>query len=218
MQFLDDLRNLDTKNIGDWPRLIKLFFTVLTFVMMVFFGWYVHISNQQSELKNLKGRESNLKQEFIRKQAKAINLKVLEIQLSEMKSMLQRLLRQLPSKTEMPELLTDISQTALSAGLQVELFKPGTEVPHDFYAEQPIQLRMTGSYHQFGTFISSVASMPRVVILTMHDVSLKPLYELPRGTELVTNEKLVLQGTVKTYHYLDDNVHTRSKKRTGGLE
>src|SRR6185437_269898 len=104
----------------------------------------------------------------------AARLVLLRQQLDEMKDMLRQLLRQLPSKTEMPELLIDISQTALSAGLQVDSFVPQPEVPKDFYAEKPIQLKMVGTYHQFGTFISGVASLPRVVILTMHDVSLTP--------------------------------------------
>jgi type IV pilus assembly protein PilO len=106
------------------------------------------------------------------------------------------LLRQLPSKTEMPELLVDISQTALSAGLHSDLFKPGAEsIKEGFYAEKPIQLRMTGTYHQFGAFISGVAALPRVVILTMHDVSLKP----------IAGGQLSLEGTVRTYRYVEED-------------
>lgn len=119
----------------------------------------------------------------------------------------------------MPELLVDVSQTALSAGLQQELFQPGTEIPKDFYAEKPIQLKMIGTYHQFGAFISGVASLPRVVILTMHDVSLTPLNPPAKGAEPASNQLLVLQGTVKTYRYLDDSEtgDTGSKsKKPGG--
>jgi type IV pilus assembly protein PilO len=123
------------------------------------------------------------------------------------------LLRQLPSKTEMTELLVDISQTALSAGLEVELFQPGPETPKDFYAEKPIKLKMIGTYHQFGTFISGVASLPRVVILTMHDVSLTPLKAPAKGAEPAANEQLVLQGTVKTYRYLDDSETGETTKK-----
>src|SRR6185437_13572862 len=114
-------------------------------------------------------------------------------QLEDMKEMLRTMLRQLPSKTEMPDLLVDISQTALAAGIVVDLFQPGAEIVKEFYAEKPIQLKMLGTYHQFGTFISGVASLPRVVILTMHDVSLKP-----------ASGQLLLEGTVKTYRYVDD--------------
>jgi type IV pilus assembly protein PilO len=202
MTFLNDLRNLDRNNIGGWPKSIKLFFTVLLFGLVAFIGWYTIISNQQDELDQLAGKEEQLKQEFSQKQAKAVNLEALQQQLDEMQDMLRQLLRQLPSRTEMPELLVDISQTALSAGLETELFQPGAEIPKDFYAEKPIQLRMVGNYHQFGTFISGVASLPRVVILTLHDVSLTPKDK--SGT-------LVLQGTVKTYRYLEDDESAEAK-------
>ena len=134
-----------------------------------------------------------------------------------MQDMLRQLLRQLPSKTEMPELLIDISQTAQSAGLETELFQPGPETPKDFYAEKPITLRMTGTYHQFGTFISGVASLPRVVILTLHDVSLTPKAPSKNGP---ANGQLVLQGTVKTYRYLDDEESSTAGagKKAGGAK
>jgi type IV pilus assembly protein PilO len=205
MKLLDDLRGLDRNNIGGWPKSVKTFFTVLLFVLIMFIGWYVVINDQQNTLNSLAGKEEQLKQEFSEKQAKSVNLEALQQQLDEMKDMLRQLLRQLPSKTEMPELLVDVSQTALSAGLQQELFQPGTEVPKDFYAEKPIQLKMIGTYHQFGAFISGVASLPRVVILTMHDVSLTPLNPPAKGAEPAPNQLLVLQGTVKTYRYLEDS-------------
>jgi type IV pilus assembly protein PilO len=196
MSFLDDIRNLDRNNVGGWPQSVKVFFTVLLFAVVLLLGWYFFVSDQQDNLTSLTSKEETLKQDFSTKQAKAVNLEALQQQLNEMQDMLRQLLRQLPSKTEMPELLIDISQTALSAGLEVESFEPGQETPKDFYAEKPIKLKMTGTYHQFGTFISGVASLPRVVILTLHDVSLTP-----SGS---ANGKLVLQGTVKTYRYLDD--------------
>jgi len=203
MKLLDDLRSLDRNNIGGWSKSVKLFFTSLTFLLVVLLGWYVQISGQQDELASQAQKEEQLKQEFTTKQAKAANLAALRQQLDEMKDMLRQLLRQLPGKTEMSELLIDISQTALSAGLQVDSFVPQPEIPKDFYAEEPIQLKMVGSYHQFGTFISGVASLPRVVILTMHDVALTPEHADKNGTS--TNGQLVLQGTVKTYRYLDEN-------------
>ncbi|HTC26160.1 type 4a pilus biogenesis protein PilO [Dyella sp.] len=205
MKLLDDLKNLDRNNIGGWPKSVKNFFKVLLFVVIVLAGWYFIINPQQDTLQNLASKEEQLKKEFSEKQAKSVNLEALQQQLDEMKDMLRQLLRQLPSRTEMPELLVDVSQTALSAGLQQELFQPGVEVPKDFYAEKPIQLKMIGTYHQFGTFISGVASLPRVVILTMHDVSLTPLNKPEKGAEPGPNQLLVLQGTVKTYRYLDDS-------------
>jgi len=203
MKLLDDLRGLDRNNIGGWPQSVKIFFTALLFLLVVLLGWYFYVSSQQDELASLAGKEIQLRQEFTTKQAKAVNLDALQQQLDEMKDMLRQLLRQLPSKTEMPDLLIDVSQTALSAGLQVDSFVPQPEVPKDFYAERPIQLKMVGTYHQFGTFISGVASLPRVVILTMHDVSLTPEHASKDGTS--TDGVLVLQGTVKTYRYLDED-------------
>src|SRR5690606_16897467 len=136
--------------------------------------WYFFVRDQQATLESLDARERQLKQEFETKQAKAVNLEPLKEQLAQMEVMLQQMLRQLPSKTEMPDLIVDISQTALATGIQNELFQPRPEVPKEFYAEKPISLRMIGTYHQFGAFVSGVASLPRVVIMAMHDISLKP--------------------------------------------
>ncbi|WP_130619761.1 type 4a pilus biogenesis protein PilO [Dyella amyloliquefaciens] len=210
MKFLNDLQSLDRNNIGGWPKSIKIFFTALVFVVVVFLGWYLYVSDQQSTLEQAAKKEDQLKQEFSQKQAKSVNLEALQQQLDEMQDMLRQLLRQLPSKTEMPELLVDISQTALSAGLETELFQPGPEAPKDFYAEKPIQLRMVGTYHQFGTFISGVASLPRVVILTLHDVSLTPK-DKDTKTGRASSGLLVLQGTVKTYRYLEDDESAEAK-------
>jgi type IV pilus assembly protein PilO len=113
-----------------------------------------------------------------------------------MELMLQQMLRQLPSKNQMPDLIVDISQTALATGITNELFQPGPETIKEFYAEKPINLRMVGTYHQFGAFVSGVASLSRVVIMTMNDISLKP-----RSSN---SNALVLTGTVKTYRYLDE--------------
>jgi type IV pilus assembly protein PilO len=204
MKFLDELRNLDRNNIGGWPVVVKGFFIALLFAAVIGIGWYFEISDQQDELNSLVGKEEQLKQDFSQKQAKAVNLDALQQQLDEMQDMLRQLLRQLPSRTEMPELLVDISQTALSAGLGPEVFQPGPEAPKEFYAEKPIQLKMVGTYHQFGTFISGVASLPRVVILTMHDVSLT--------RKEGSGNQLVLQGTVKTYRYLEDDESAAAKE------
>ncbi|MBS0569307.1 MAG: type 4a pilus biogenesis protein PilO [Proteobacteria bacterium] len=192
---LSDFRNLDFNNVGGWAQGVKFTFCALLFGLIVLAGWWFAISAQQDDLQQRQGQETQLKKEFSEKQAKVVNLEELKQQLEEMRDMLRQLLRQLPSKTEMPELLVDISQTALSAGLQTQLFKPGPEsIKEGFYAEKPIQLRMTGTYHQFGAFISGVAALPRVVILTMHDVSLKP----------VVGSELSLEGTVKTYRYVEE--------------
>jgi type IV pilus assembly protein PilO len=121
------------------------------------------------------------------------------------------MLRQLPSKTEMPDLIVDISQTALATGLQNKLFQPGSETPKEFYAEKPIQLRLVGTYHQFGAFVSGVASLPRVVILTMHDIALKPANG---ASAIKPNAALELAGTVKTYRYLDEDETKAQEAKT----
>jgi len=204
MKLLDDLRNLDRNNIGAWPRSVKTFFIGLIVVVILFAGWYVFISGKQDDLAAAQTKEAQLKDEFSSKQAQVVNLQGLKQQLAEMNDLLRQMLRQLPSKTEMPALLVDISQTALSAGLETELFQPGPESPKEFYAEQPIAIRMQGTYHQFGTFISGVASLPRVVILTMHDVSLHPTQASSDKNGPPPGGQLTMEGTVKTYRYMGD--------------
>ena len=203
MSFLDDFRNLDRNNIGGWPQSVKITFTVLAAVVILFFGWWFKISNQQDDLASLASQEVQLKQQFVKQQERAVNLDALKKQLSEMQDMLRQMLRQLPSKTEMPQLLVDISQTALSAGLQTDLFQPEPETVKEFYAVKPIKLKMIGTYNQFGTFISGVASLPRVVILTMHDVSLRPLGAT--GNKPAPGGLLELNGTVQTYRYIEED-------------
>ncbi|MCX7556431.1 type 4a pilus biogenesis protein PilO [Xanthomonadaceae bacterium JHOS43] len=193
-----DLRNLDTSNPGGWPTSVKAFFCALLVVLILFLGWYLVISDQQDLLAREKRSEQDLRTQFEQKQARAVNLEPLKQQLADMELMLQQMLRQLPSRTEMADLIVDISQTALASGIQNELFQPQPEIKKEFYAEKPIALRMVGTYHQFGAFVSGVASLPRVVIMTMHDISLKPREDKTGGA-------LVLEGTVKTYRYLDED-------------
>jgi len=199
---LSDFTNLDRNNIGGWPPGVKLTFCAILFILLLVAAYYFKISDQSQELETKQNQEMGLKKEFSDKQAKVVNLDALQQQLDEMRDMLRQLLRQLPSKTEMPELLVNISQTALSAGLETQLFQPGPEtVKEGFYAEKPIQLRMLGTFHQFGNFISSVAAIPRVVILTMQDVSLTPT-SAEKGA---VGGRLLLEGTVKTYHSIEDD-------------
>lgn len=204
MKFFDDLRNLDRNNIGGWPKSIKGFFIVLVIIVILFVGWYFYVSNQQDTLASAQQQEVKLKQEFEQKQAKVVNLDALKAQLAQMNEMLSQMLRELPSKTEMPALLINISQTAQAAGLENDLFKPMPEIPKEFYAIQPIALKMKGTYHQFGTFISGVASLPRVVILTMHDVSLSSAKSGGGKDAPPPGGQLMLEGTVQTYRYLGD--------------
>lgn len=198
-----NLSELDFNNMGGWPREVQLGFCAMLAVLIVIIAWFVMVSGKRDELKSLEMQETDLRSEFETKQGRAANLEPLKQQLAQMEQQLQQMLRQLPSKTEMPDLIVDISQTALATGIQNDLFQPGAEVKQEFYAEKPIVLRMVGTYHQFGAFVSGVASLPRVVIMTMHDISLKPKNPSPNA-RIGANSALELAGTVKTYRYLDD--------------
>ena len=206
---LSDINNLDAKNYGSWPMPIKFLAAFLLFAVVLVAGYFMKIKPANDELEILRGKELELISVFTEKQGKVVNLEEYKKQLEEMRELLRQMIRQLPSKTEMPDLLIDVSQTALSAGIDNELFEPGPEVAKEFYAEKPITLRMKGSYHQFGAFVSGVASLPRVVILTMHDVSLTPGDKAAQGGKAgapaLAAGTLVLEGTVKTYRYLDDD-------------
>ena len=194
------ISELDFNNIGGWPQQAKIVFCVLLALFILIMSYLLLIRGKVDELRGLESQESTLRKQFEDEQGKAANLEPLRQQLAQMEQVLQQMLRQLPSKTEMPDLIIDISQTALSSGLANELFQPEPETLKEFYAEKPIQLRMVGNYHQFGAFVSGVASLPRVVILTMHDISLKP----KEGKGGVNRGALELSGTVKTYRYLDE--------------
>lgn len=198
-----DLRNLDTSNPGGWPGSVKAFFCAIAAIVILGLGWYFFVSDRQDTLESAKRTEGTLKADFEQKQSRAVNLEPLKQQLAEMELMLQQMMRQLPSKTEMPDLIVDISQTALASGIANELFQPQPENKKEFYAEKPIALRMVGTYHQFGAFVSGVASLPRVVIMTMHDISLKPAKPDANGG-ITPGGALMLEGTVKTYRYLDE--------------
>lgn len=204
---LSDLRNLDRNNVGSWPDGVKYAACGLIFVFLLFVGWWWSISGQSDTLTQKQKQEIDLKKDFHDKQMKVVNLEKLKTQLDDMREILRQLLRQLPGKTEMPELLDDVSRAALSAGLETQLFEPGPEaIQEGFYAEKPIKLRMLGTYHQFGSFISAVAALPRVVILTMHDVSLKPVQQAtPNKNGFASSGQLALEGTVKTYRYVDED-------------
>jgi len=203
------LKDLSFNNTGSWPREYKIGFGVIVGLLIFGLLWWLFVRDKTTELEGLERQEADLRSEFETKQGRAANLEPLKQQLAQMEQQLQQMLRQLPSKTEMPDLIVDISQTALATGLANELFQPGPESPKEFYAEKPIALRMVGTYHQFGAFVSGVASLPRVVILTMHDISLRP--KNAKDT-IGNNIPLELAGTVKTYRYLDEEEAAEQEK------
>jgi type IV pilus assembly protein PilO len=211
------LNELDFGNTGAWPREFKIGFCVLLGLLIFFLLWWLVTRDKGGELQSLEQKETLLRKEFEDKQGKAANLAPLKQQLAQMEQQLQQMLRQLPSKTEMPDLIVDISQTALATGITNELFQPGTETPKEFYAEKPIALKMVGTYHQFGAFVSGVASLPRVVIMTMHDISLQPVSKDPAAS-IRPNSNLELAGTVKTYRYLDEEEAAAQEKAAAGTD
>lgn len=183
---------------GRWPMAVRssavaLCFVVLSGVCLYFFVW----TNQQPELDQLQNQEASLRGELKAKHSKAVNLPVYKAQLADIERSFGAMLRQLPSKTEVPNLLVDISQTALAAALEDKLFTPGEEIKRDFYAETPIKVRLTGSFHQFGAFVSGIAALPRII--TLHDVEITPI---PNAAGY---DKLQMDLTAKTYRYLDDD-------------
>jgi type IV pilus assembly protein PilO len=203
-----DLSKLDMNNPSGWPLPIKALACVFLGLLIIGISWWMFVSDRRDILAASEAKEQTLRSEFEDKQGRAANLEPLKQQLAQMELMLQQMLRQLPSKNEMPDLIVDISQTALATGITNELFQPGAETAKEFYAEKPITLRMVGTYHQFGAFVSGVASLPRVVIMTMHNISLTPKAGKPG--------QLVLQGTVKTYRYLDEEEAAAAKPAKGG--
>jgi type IV pilus assembly protein PilO len=206
-----NIKELDFNNIGGWPQQAKIGLCVIIGLVIVGLSWWVFVRDQRETLAGLERTETELRTEFETKQGRASNLEPLKLQLAQMEQQLQQMLRQLPSKTEMPDLIVDISQTALATGISNELFQPGPEQPKEFYAEKPISLRMVGTYHQFGGFVSGVASLPRVVIMTMHDISLKPRGK-DKDSGITVNSPLELAGTVKTYRYLDEEEMAEQNK------
>lgn len=199
---LNELRDLDFNDIGSAPTSVR--YVILGFLLAVILaiGYFLLVKAKTEQLEMVQGLENQLRVDFEAKQAKAANLESYEAQLAEMQELLETMFRQLPSKTEMDKLLVDVSQTALGAGIDVQLFQPNAEAYHDFYAERPISVRMLGDYHQFGEFVSGVASLPRVVILTMHDIALRRANERDVGGS--ADGRLILEGTVKTYRYIDE--------------
>lgn len=198
---LQELNELDFSNIGVWPTPVKVVLVLIACIFVGVAGYYLDIEGQIQKLDAVEKDEVNLREDFEFKQSKAANLESYRKQLEEMKQSFGAMLRQLPNKTEVAELLVDVSQTGLASGLEFQLFKPNAEVPREFYAELPIEIKVTGDYHEFGNFISGLAALPRIV--TIHNIKIvKP--ETKRGEESGGKEKLTLQATAKTYRYLDE--------------
>ena len=189
-----DLNDLDFSNIGSWPTAAKSIVIVLLFALVSFGVYWFDTQDQLDKLAGLEKEEAALKKSVTSRAKRAANLEILKQQLVLMEKDFSKLRKQLPNKTEVAALLVDISQTGLSSGLEFELFKPEREIPKEFYAELPIQIRVTGSYHEFGEFVSGIAALPRIV--TLHNITMKP--------EKNENDGMVMSATAKTYRYLEE--------------
>ncbi len=197
MSFLDDLKSLDKNDPGRWPLPVRAAAVALCFVAVTGGLFYTLVWNEQKpELDRVVAEEKTLRETFQSKHSKAINLAVYEQQLADIERSFGALLRQLPGKTEVPNLLVDISQVGVGAGLEEKLFQPANEIKRDFYAELPIKIRLSGSYHQMGEFVSGIAALPRIV--TLHEITIKP-------DSKDAYDQLSLELTAKTFRYLDDS-------------
>lgn len=202
MSLADDINNLSFKNIGAWPMPIKIGAMLILFALLVLGGYWFLWKDQLEALDQSRQEEKKLRVEFLDKKQQAVNLDVYRQQVTEIEQAFGTLLRQLPNKSEMEALLTDINQAGLGRGLEFELFKPGQETPKDFYAELPITIRVTGSYHDVGRFASDTAQLPRIV--TLNNIGIAPG---PTGN-------LVMDVTATTYRYLDEEELLKGKKAT----
>jgi len=207
-----DLNELDLNAIGSWPLPVKAGVIVVVCILVLVLGYFLDIQGQQDQLGMTEAQELQLKQDFETKWKKAANLDAYKLQMKEMEQSFGTMLRQLPSKTEIDDLLVDISQTGLASGIDFKLFKPSKEIQKDFYAEFPIEMEMTGDYHRFGRFVSGIAALPRIV--TLHNISIE------KSKQAGGDKNMSMRVIAKTYRYLDENEIAqlraeKNKKRKG---
>jgi type IV pilus assembly protein PilO len=197
MNLLEELRALDPRDPGRWPLAVRAGAVAVCFLLLALLASYFFVwQDLNPQLQALEDTEQQLRNEYRGKHSKATNLQVYKQQLADIEKSFGAMLRQLPSKTEVDNLLVDISQTGLASALDQKLFQPDSEVKKDFYAERPIKIRFVGSYHQFGQFVSGIAGLPRIV--TLHDVQITPVEKSGAF------DQLQMELTAKTYRYLDD--------------
>ncbi|AHL74028.1 pilus assembly protein PilP [Stutzerimonas stutzeri] len=189
-----DLSDLDMNNLGSWPAAVKMIAAILLMMLVLGAGYYFYLSDMQVSLEQQQAQEETLKQQFSTKAFQAANLDAYKAQMVEMEASFGALLRQLPSDTEVPGLLEDITRTGLGSGLEFEEIKLQPEVTQQFYIELPIQIKVVGGYHDLATFVSGVSSLPRIV--TLHDFEIKPQSK-------DSSSKLHMSILAKTYRYND---------------
>ena len=203
MNFEEIQYHLEPDNIGNAPLSIKIGVFVTLFVIIIGAGIYFDTQKQLELLETHEKKEVKLKEEFKVKAGQAAKLELYKEQLAEMRASFGALLRQLPETTEVESLLVDVSQTGLASGLEIKRFKPSAEEKKGFYAELPIALEVTGTYHQFASFISGIAALPRIV--TISDLKLDPHKDEDNKDEIDTSGRLRMSATAKTYRYLQED-------------
>ena len=197
MNIIEELQSLDMNDIGRWPFVFRAAAVAIVAVVATGAGLYQFVYEENVPLlEKAEAEEQELRQTFEARQKKAANFDAYKEQLAEIESSFGTMLRQLPGKTEIPNLLVDISQTGLAAGLEEKLFQPMEENRREFYAEKPIKIRLDGSYHELGNFVSDIAALPRIV--TLHDIEITP-------SDKGAFDELVLNVTAKTYRYLEED-------------
>lgn len=209
-QIVKELQTLDQKNPGNWPLWFRIAVVAAVMLAIAGFGYWYFVTPLLDELAAAQQEEVGLKEEFERKQRKVAALDALKEQLAEMERSFGTMLRVLPSKAEIANLLIDISQTRLANSLEEELFQPQGESPKEFYAEVPNRITVVGTYHEMGGFVSGVAALPRIV--TIEDVDIKPV----GGAGAAGSGQLRMAAVVKTYRYLDDSEVAEATKTRGG--
>jgi type IV pilus assembly protein PilO len=192
MSFLDDLKNVDINNLSSWPVPLKIAGIGIICLLLLGGGWYFIIQGELDQYEVAKKQEGDLREKFSGLKAQAINLPAYRQQMEEIHQTFGSLLRQLPNSTEVPELLVDITQAGLGRGLEFVLFKPERESTKQFYAELPISIQVTGSYHELALFISDVAALPRIV--TFGNINISP----------ASGNRLNMSAQAFTYRYIDD--------------
>ena len=196
MNIVEELQSLDVNDVGRWPGAFRAAVIFIVFLAVIGLGiWFTIIKDKRPQLQRAEAEEQEYRLTFENKQRKAANYDAYKAQLAQIEQSFGTMLRQLPGKTEIPSLIVDISQTGLAAGLQEKLFIPQSEIPRDFYAEKPINIRLTGGYHEIGNFVSGIAALPRIV--TLHNITITP-------ETAGEYDNLSMEVTAQTYRYLDE--------------
>lgn len=203
-RIIGDFQNLNPRDVGAWPVAPRATVLVVLFLMILLAGWWFYWDAQLVSLREKQEAELRLRDEYVRKKAQAVNLDLYVQRLSEIDLAFGALLKQLPNKAEVESLLVEINQAGMGRGLQFDLFKPGAEQVRDFYAELPITVRLTGTYHDFGAFAGDIGKLSRIV--TLNNIAISTNQQSKDGS-------LVMDATTKTFRYLDEEELAANRKK-----